>query len=347
MLPRQYLTGDLVHVTRLCAGKLARLRPSPATDQLVTYCLARAARRHQIDVLAFCVLSTHIHLILRDPKRRLPFFCQELFSNIARALNVQQSTNGAVFIQGSYGRPVLETPEALYKAFAYVLANPVAAGCVREPAFWPGLITLPEDLGRRTYTARRPDYFFRDPAEEEGALTGDESARERHRLAHSGPEEVREADPMRDVETLTLALPPILPDGSSSDRRADEVRRGVVDWLGRELEVVHAERRQLGLTAWLGVHLVKAQDPMRPCRERGKGGKATGTLNPRFATQSRRVGEEKAKELAAWLELHATARMAWSSGDRTAVFPVGTWLAPLRWGATAVPEPAPARAHPA
>ncbi len=341
-LPRQFLTGDLVHVTRLCAGRLARLRPSREANQLVTYCLARAARRHQIEVIAFAVMSTHLHLILRDPKRRLPFFCQELFSNLARALNVAQDTGGAVFAQGSYGRPVIKTPEALYKELAYVLANPVAAGCVREPRLWPGLITLPEHLGRRTYTADRPDYFFRNPEEEEGALTGDETARERHRLSYSGTSEEREADPMRDRETLTLVLPPILPDGSPSDGRADEVRRAAADWLDRELEVVHEERRQAGTPGWVGVHLVKHQDPLKPVRSRGKDGKPTGELNPRFATQSRKVGKEQAEATFAWLVLHAAARRAWSRSDRTAVFPVGTWLAPRLWGARAELE-----AHPA
>lgn len=283
--------------------------------------------------------------MLRDPKRRLPFFCQELFSNIARALNVQQGTGGAVFIQGSYRRPVLKTPAALYKAIGYVMANPVAAGCVREPRLWPGLITLPDQLGRRTLTAARPRDFFRDPGEEEGALTGDETARDRHRLGYTEPPgEDEEEDPMRDSETLTLTLPPMLPDGSPSHGRAEEVRRAAADWLARELDVVHAERREAGATGWVGVHLVKRQDPLKPVRERGQDGRPTGARNPRFATQSRRVGREEAEATFAWLVLHRAARVAWSGGDRTAVFPVGTWLAPLLWGATAVPEP---EAHPA
>lgn len=343
-LPRKYLTGDLVHVTRLCAGKLARLRPSAATNQLVTYCLARAARRHHVEVISFAVLSTHLHLVLRDPKRREAFFCQELFSNIARALNVQQETGGAVFTQGSYGRTVLRTPAALYKAIAYVAANPVAANCVREPRLWPGLLTLPAQLGARTLTAERPDYFFRIPEEEEGALTGDETARDLHRLNHSAPT----TDLMRDVETLTLTLPPVLPDGTSSVGREDEVRAGATDRLERELEVIREERRVAGITGWVGVHLVKAQDPMRPVRTRDSHGKPTGELNPRFATQSRKVGKEEAEATFAWLALHATARRDWSS-RLPAVFPVGTWLAPLLWGATAEPEPegASALVHPA
>ena len=60
MLPRQFFHDDLVHVTRQCAGQLARLRPSPGVTQVVTYCLARAARRHGLEVIAFAVMSTHL-----------------------------------------------------------------------------------------------------------------------------------------------------------------------------------------------------------------------------------------------------------------------------------------------
>ena len=102
MLPRQFFHDDLVHVTRQCAGQLARLRPSPGVTQVVTYCLARAARRHGLEVIAFAVMSTHVHLVMRDPKRRLPFFCQELFSNIARALNVMTADKLGAKVSDEY-----------------------------------------------------------------------------------------------------------------------------------------------------------------------------------------------------------------------------------------------------
>jgi len=55
---------------------------------------------------------------------------------------------------------------------AYTAANPVSAGLVNSPDKWPGFITLPEDLGKRVITAKRPDFFFRPngPMPEEVSL---------------------------------------------------------------------------------------------------------------------------------------------------------------------------------
>lgn len=328
MRARPVYAGDVLLITRRCHGQLARLRPGKAENDIVIYCLARAARRHQIEVIAFVIMSTHLHLVIRDPKRTHPLFCRDFFSTVARAVNFEQETGGYVFSQSSYKRQRLRTAKAIYKEIAYTIANPVAAGCVRSPEQWPGLITLPHQLGRRTFTAPRPE-FFRDPTEEE-ELTGDETARERHRLQYTPPEE---ADAMRDEETQTLVLPPVLPDEASSLERGDDVRVAAADWLSRELEKVHEERRKAGLRGWVGARQVLRQDPGQPPRP--VSGRPTGELSPSFATQDRRVGKEEAEMLRAWLELYAQARGRWMGGDRDVVFPHGTWLAPRLWGATA------------
>lgn len=333
-LARPVYAGDIVHFTHRCSGQLARLRPSKEVNNIVIYCLARAARRHGIEVLAFVFMSNHLHIVLRDPKGKLPLFGQDLHSTLARALNFEQETGGYVFGPGPYRKQTLVTPQSLYKEMAYVMANPVAADCVREPCQWPGKITLPHELGRRTFTAPRPK-FFRAPAGEEGALTGDETARERHRLNYTEQKEEQDDDAMLDEESLTLALPPVLPDGTSSTGRASDVRRAAADWLARELEGVHEERRRAGKRGWVGAQKVRRQDPKQP--PRAVTGKPTSERNPRFATQDAKAGKEQAELMAGWLRLYVPAQRAWSSGDPTAVFPHGTWLAPRLWGARAHP----------
>ncbi len=337
MRARPVFAGDVYLITRRVNAFLCRLRPGEDVKHVVIYCLARAARRHGIEVIAFTILSTHLHLVLRDPRGALPRFCHEFFQNTARALNFAQETGGIVFEPGSYRRQTLATPQAIYKEIAYTIANPVAAGLVSEPRRWPGLITLPNDLGKRTYRARRPK-FFRDPAEEsDGALTGDETARERHRLAHS--EESDDQDPMRDEESLTLSLPPLLPDGTSTKGRGDDVRRAAADWLTRELEQAHEERKRGGRTSWVGVDRVKRQDPHRPHRE-DVDKRPSGGLNPQFVTQDRRAGREQDLILREWRGRYTEARKRWSSGNRSVVFPYGTWLAPRLWRAKVEAKPA-------
>lgn len=338
MRARPVFAGDIHLITRRVNAFLCRLRPGEDVRRVITYCLARAARRHGIEVIAFAIMSTHLHMVIRDPRGVLPRFCQEFFTNVARALNFEQGTGGIVFEPGSYRRQTLDTPKGIYKEIAYTMANPVAAGLVSEPRRWPGLITLPSDLGKRTYRARRPK-FFRDPGEEgesEGALTGDETARDRHRMEHS---EECDDDLMQDEESLTLSLPPCLPDGTTAKGRGDDVRRAAADWLERELEGVHEERRREGKRSWVGVDRVKQQDPHKPHRE-DLDRRPTGELNPQFVTQDRTAGRESALTLRAWRQEYGEAWVRWKSGDRSAVFPCGAWLAPRVWGAQVRAKPA-------
>ena len=337
MRARPVFPGDVHLITRRVNAFRCRLRPGEDVRSVVVYCLARAARRHQIEVIAFAIMSTHLHLVVRDPKGVLPRFCHEFFPNASRALNFAQETGGVLFEPGSYRRQTLETAKAIYKEIAYTIANPVAAGLVNDPRRWPGLITLPGDLGKRTYRARRPK-FFRDPyVKSDGKITGDADEREEHRKHNEPGSDPKE--PMWDEESLTLSLPHLLPDGTSSKGRGAEVRKAAADWLARELEQVHAERKAEGKTGWVGVDRVKRADPEKPYRE-DLDLRPTRGLNPQFATQDRKAGREADLSLRAWRARYTEARVRWSGGDRRAVFPYGTWLAPRVWCAKVEPKPA-------
>ena len=50
--------------------------------------------------------------------------------------------------------------EAIVKALAYLMANPVEAGAVRYAKEWPGAQTMPRDLGRRVIDVKRPEVYF-------------------------------------------------------------------------------------------------------------------------------------------------------------------------------------------
>jgi putative transposase len=60
----------------------------------------------------------------------------------------------------------LQTPEAIAEKIAYVMANPTAAGAVRYACDWPGLITTPKDLGKGTWTAKRPTLYLDQESEQ-------------------------------------------------------------------------------------------------------------------------------------------------------------------------------------
>jgi putative transposase len=160
--PRQVLPGTTYLVTRRCSERRLFLRPSPVTDGIFLYVLAVAAHRYRILVHAFCVLSNHYHLLVTDPDAQLPAFMQYLDGLVARAMNASLGRwEGFWSSEASYSAVSHGSAEDVVRKTAYVLANPVAAGLVREGREWPGLWTAPQRLGCVTLLARRPETFFR------------------------------------------------------------------------------------------------------------------------------------------------------------------------------------------
>jgi putative transposase len=159
--PRQILPGTVYLVTRRCTQRQLFLRPSRTVNEIFLYLLARAARRYGVRVHAFCVLSNHFHLVVTDPKARLPAFGQYLDSLVARALNASLGRWESFWAPDSYSAVALATPHDIVAKAAYVLANPVAAGLVRLGRKWPGLWSDPVKIGGEALEAKRPGRFFR------------------------------------------------------------------------------------------------------------------------------------------------------------------------------------------
>jgi REP element-mobilizing transposase RayT len=159
--PRQILEGTTYLITRRCSQRQLLLRPSEVTNSVFLYVLAVAARRYGICVHAFCVLSNHFHLVVTDPGACLPAFEQYLDSLVARALNAALGRWESFWAPSSYSAVALATPRDIVDKAAYVLANPVAAGLVRQGRNWPGLWSAPEQIGSGPLAAKRPSTFFR------------------------------------------------------------------------------------------------------------------------------------------------------------------------------------------
>jgi hypothetical protein len=138
-----------------------------------------------------------MHLVVTDTRGTLPRFLQELHRLLALGVKVLRKWEGAVWDHEKTSVVELRTEQAVLEKIAYCLANPVAAGLVRRAHQWPGVTAQPEQLGRASWTARRPDFYFeQDPQWPEcatlrlsmpdlrmdHALTRDEVARELTRL---------------------------------------------------------------------------------------------------------------------------------------------------------------------
>jgi REP-associated tyrosine transposase len=159
--PRRVIPGTTYLVTRRCTHRQFLLRPSDASNAIFRYVLAVAARRFNIQVHAYCVLSNHWHAVVTDPDARLPAFEQYLHSLVARATNASLGRWESFWDPAGYSAVALTSAADVVDKTAYVLANPVAAGLVRRGREWPGLWSAPDAIGGPSIVAERPTTFFR------------------------------------------------------------------------------------------------------------------------------------------------------------------------------------------
>src|SRR5688500_15572527 len=158
-MPRRVIPGMTVMITRRTLRRTHLLRPDTRMNALFTYLLAVLAERHGVLVHAAVLMSTHEHIVLTDPHGRLPRFLQELHRLLALGVKVLRKWEGAVWDHEKTSVVELCTPAAVVETLAYLMANPVAAGLVERASQWPGVKTLPRDLGQTEWRATRPNAF--------------------------------------------------------------------------------------------------------------------------------------------------------------------------------------------
>ena len=286
--PRCILPGMTVMVTRRTLRRTYLFRPDEELSQLYRYVLAVTAKRHDIRVHAVVLMSTHEHLIVTDTRGTLPFFLQELHRLFALGVKALRKWEGAVWDHERPSVVHLRTPEAILEKLAYVMANPVAAGLVRYAKDWPGIHTLPDQLGRASLHAARPAHYF----DKDNALW---------------PERI----------SLDLSMPDI------GDMSEDEIRATVRNELTQRERQARAEVQQRG-SACLGTERALKTSPY----DRAKSWEPLRGRNPHFAVGKRQTQAffEAVAALRAFRRAYRDAMDRWRVGVRTACFPAGTWV---------------------
>ncbi len=297
--PRRLLPGGLYSVTRRCSQRQFLLRPSVLVNNILLYCLARAAERFDVQVHAFCFMGSHIHLVVSDPSAVLPKFMHALDLSIAKSMNTELRRRENLWAPGSYDHVALEDDEAVLSAIVYTLMNPVAAGLVRSGHQWPGLRTSPRDLAGRHIVARKAGRFY----------TG-----------HSTAPELAEFDIVR---------PPLFTDLTDA-QLVELVRRRV-----EEQEAVCQAKMASENRSFMGRKRVLALSPMTVARARTP--EPLGKLNPRVAAGQRYRRITAIRKLQAFLADYREALeryVGYLERDIKraceVIFPAGTYLMRVR-----------------
>tara|TARA_R110002126_G_C10385887_1_gene494588 strand:- start:55 stop:1041 length:987 start_codon:yes stop_codon:yes gene_type:complete len=96
-------------------------------------CVARAVRRNEIEVHAYCLMGTHYHLLVRSPHGKLAEAMQRIQLAYSRWFNRTRRRDGSL-VRGRYGSKPVRTLNYRKVLLRYIDLNPCTANIVRSPA---------------------------------------------------------------------------------------------------------------------------------------------------------------------------------------------------------------------
>ncbi|MDH5675240.1 MAG: hypothetical protein OEZ06_24180 [Myxococcales bacterium] len=165
-------------VTRTCDLRRFYLRPDPVVNQIVRYCLFRAAAKYGVLLHAVCFESNHFHLVLTDTTGRLDLFMAWLDRCIAMCLlayfgeQYPDRYTETIWCDQSYNDLLLTNHAAVRDKLCYTVLNCVKDRLVDKYKQWPGVLHGPTDWLEPPMQVSRPKYFFDQTDEEHAVATG-------------------------------------------------------------------------------------------------------------------------------------------------------------------------------
>lgn len=283
--PREILPGRTYLVTRRCTQRQYLLRPDDTTNAIFAYCLAEAAQRYEIQVVAWLAMSNHYHAVVHDPRGRLPAFLEQFHKMLAKVLNSRWTRWENFWSTEETCVTYLPTAHDVFDKVVYTLANPLAADLVERIGDWPGCNSL-QQLGRTT-RHNRPKAYFR-------------------RSGSTMPERVE----------LRAVLPPDIAAGETLRSWTDRVCEALAakERLFRD-ERVRQGRRVLGRKAILRADAFESPATAAPRRK----------LRPCLACKDRERRAVELVRLLQFRRSHERSRAQFVSGELLVEFPPGTY----------------------
>ena len=108
--------------------------------------LARTVERSGWSCLAYCLLDSHVHLVVGTPRPNLGAGMRSLLGPYAQNFNYRHERQGHLF-RGRFSSVRVKSESHLVSALIYVALNPVRAGLVERPERWRWS-SYPATIGR-------------------------------------------------------------------------------------------------------------------------------------------------------------------------------------------------------
>ena len=327
MLPRRCLPRQTYHLTRRCSQRQLLLTPDRTTRAIFHYALALASARTDVQVHALVVEANHFHMIVTDHEvPALPAFVHQLDQLVARAMNARLGRGENFWAPGSFSSVELHGKDTVWEHMLYVLSNPTKDGLTRDLKSWPGLKSLPEQIGAPPVVVRKPETAFFGGRRPKGIRRdfGPEGERLPRRPR---PKRERLQDAARAARSLLPDAVPFRFSVPPQFRRqgVETFQRQLHDALELRLLKIREERRAEGKPGFMGPAAVRAQSPFAQAGHTEPQFKR----NPRIACRgNNRWRILLLAGLKAWRELYRQARQAWARGKRRRPFPHGSYALP-------------------
>jgi putative transposase len=129
--PRELVAGGVYHVVARGNGG-SRIFRDDTDFEAYLRLLDEAVGRFGWNVLAHCLMSNHVHLLVETQSPNLPAGVQWLHGRYGRCFNDRHDLVGHLF-QGRYKAIRQRTDEQLWQLLRYIARNPVEAGISEHP----------------------------------------------------------------------------------------------------------------------------------------------------------------------------------------------------------------------
>jgi len=89
-----------------------------------------------VKIIAYCIMPTHIHLILRQEKKDgISIYMDRILGSHTRYFNIANDRKGPLW-EGKFKNVMVDKDEYLYHLTRYIHLNPVTAHLVEKPEDW-------------------------------------------------------------------------------------------------------------------------------------------------------------------------------------------------------------------